>query len=406
MALLVILPGASLFLDRPATPAQRAAGRTQRRRQRERSAAARSPALEHVPFVVALLLYTMLRVVTLGSVFGPTSPIADNIISKLLAAVGLYTGKLVLPVRQSAYISDLPTDPIVLLTTVAVVIGAGLAARVAWRRSARSVTFLLLWMALTLVPSLAIVVKIPAAPVAERYLYLPSVGFCLLCGYAAARWLAAVCGVARRAGMVAVGVGLAVSALATVQRNAVWRSNLSLWQDTANKNTTDGLPMRSLAAAYLAGGDSARAAEYFQLALERRNDQRGQFVIHNNLGSLAMRDKKLDAAEGHYRTALAIDPHAPDCLYNLGLIALTRATDTESTHDPAGKHDQAQRARQLFEQAQQLSPLDPDIHLGLGQALRILGDPSAARAQYERALELGLPPATEASVRKLLEELG
>ena len=57
-------------------------------------------------------------------------------------------------------------------------------------------------------------------------------------------------------------------------RNAVWRTNLSLWEDTAAKNTTDGLPARSLGAAYLEQGDHAKA-QYLHLALQRRNDALG-----------------------------------------------------------------------------------------------------------------------------------
>ena len=63
------------------------------------------------------------------------------------------------------------------------------------------------------------------------------------------------------------------------------------------------------------------------------------------------------------------------------------------------------RARQLFEQAARLSPLDPDIEVGLAQTLSALDDSAGARPHFERALQLGLPPATEAAVHKLLAEL-
>src|SRR5262249_40073023 len=149
---------------------------------------------------------------------------------------------------------------------------------------------------------------------------------------------------ARGACIAGVILVLGTGAGATIRRNAVWRSNLRLWEDTAAKNTTDGLPMRSLANAYLEAGNAAKAAELFQLALQRRNDSIGRFNIHNNLGTLAMQQKRLDDAEQHYRTALDIDPRAPDCLYNLGLIALTRAVDADATHDAAWRQDEAQRA--------------------------------------------------------------
>jgi len=190
-----------------------------------------------------------------------------------------------------------------------------------------------------------------------------------------------------------------------VRRSAVWRSNLSLWSDTALKNTTDGLPLRSLGTAYLDRGERDKAAEYFTQALQRRNDVLGQIAIYNNLGSIAQVDKRLDDAERFYRTALRLEPNSPDCLFNLGLIALTRATDPDPDHDAAWKRQQAQQARELLERASQLSPLDPDIAVALGQTLNALGDRRAARAQLERALQLGLPATTETAVRRLLGDL-
>jgi tetratricopeptide (TPR) repeat protein len=406
VALFLILPGSDVLLGRPSAPTAPAARRAERRRQRRRDVPHSSSVLLYAPFAVALCGYVLLRQAALGTLFGQAKPLGNGGVRTFLAAVGLYAAKLVLPLRQSAYISDLPTSPLALLAVAAVLTAALLASVTAWRRGERRALFLVVWTGLTLTPSLAIVVKLPGAPVAERYLYLPSVGFCLLCGYAAARLLQAVTSRrARTAVLLVVGVIIVAAAVGTVRRNAVWRSNLSLWSDTAAKNTTDGLPMRSLAAAYLTLGDTAKAAECFRRALQRRNDQLGTFIISNNLGSLAMHDKQLDAAEGHYTAALAIDPNAPDALFNLGLISLTRAMESDSTRSDSWKREQAQRARQLFERAALLSPLDPDIQVALGQALSFLGNSAGARARYTRALELGVPPSTEASIRNLLAAL-
>ncbi|MFN8625239.1 MAG: tetratricopeptide repeat protein [Candidatus Binatia bacterium] len=385
-------------------------GRPNRRAARRRDRAGITPRLPGVwqvgPFAVGLLLYLIAREVALGSVLGPTTRPVDGLGPKLIGAVGHYMMKMVLPARQSAYISDLPTGPFA-LAAIAVAVSAVIAGGLtAWRRDSRPVVFLLLWMGATLAPSLAIVSKIPEAPVAERYLYLPSVGYCLLLGYGAFRLFKATGSRVGRAGLaVAVGLPLCAGAVATVRRNAVWRSNLTLWQDTAEKNLTDGLPMRSLATAYQLSGDAAKATEYFRQALQRRNDGSGRFTIYNNLGSLALNDRRFDDAERYYRAALSVSPQAADALFNLAFVSLTRVKDDGGGHDESWKRERLLRARQLLEQAQRVSPLDPDIDLALGEALQILGDPAAARAQYEHALQLGLPPATESAVRARLAEL-
>ena len=406
LALFVILPASDLLFERPAPPPLRPGRRAERRRRRDRDLPTPSRSLSYLPFVVAFLIYVGLRQAALGTTFGQSQPLGLEGVVQLVAAVGLYLGKLVLPIRQSAYISDLPTSPPALLGIAIGLVAIALVGLAAWRRGKRQVVFLLLWMGGTLAPSLVIVVKLPGAPVAERYLYFPSAAFCLLCGYGAASALGAAPTRRTRITLAAALVLLLSAAgVATVRRNAVWRSNLSLWSDTAVKNTTDGLPTRSLAATYLTLGDRGASAQSFQLALQRRNDRVGQFTIYNNLGSLAMQEKRLDDAERHYNTALTIDPNAADCLFNLGLIDLTRALDADTTHDAAVRRAEAQRAREHFERAIQLSPLDPDIHVALGQTLSALGDPAGARSRYERALELGLPSNTDTAVRKLLAEL-
>ena len=484
--LLVLTPLSDIVLGRVGQGAASSGPRAERRR---RGAAPGPPSRLplYLPFAVALALYMGAREAVLGSALGAGSTLGTDTLTRLIGAVGHYLAKLVLPVRQCAYISDLPAAPIALVATVVSVLllaviglftyvtsratmssetmaktcpkrantsagpvrrrlraaggslwsaggerpGGPLGGGPAARGGQPIVTFLLLWIGLTLAPSLAIVFKIPAAPVAERYLYLPSAGYSLLVAYGATRLFFALTSREARAAVVAVVVVLlCLGAAATVRRNAVWRSNLTLWQDTAEKNLTDGLPMRSLATTYQQLGDAGKAKEYFLLALQRRNDAAGLLTIYNNLGSLAMMDKKLDEAEGYYRSALAalgvtnvlhlrqptgIGPaeedagrsplQAADALFNLGLIGLTRAKDEGGTHDATWRHEQAEQARRLFEQAQQLSPLDPDIPVGLGQTLSVLGDAAGARKAYERALQLGLPPATDAAVRHLLREL-
>jgi tetratricopeptide (TPR) repeat protein len=403
--LLILTPLSDIVLGRVGQGATPSRLRAERRR---RDAASGPPSRLplYLPFAAALALYMSAREVVLGSALGTGTSLGTDALMRLIGALGHYLFKLVLPVRQSAYISDLSTGALALLgTTVSVLLLAVLCLH-AWRGGQRTVSFLLLWIGLTLAPSLAIVFKIPAAPVAERYLYLPSAGYCLLLAYGATRLFSALTSREARTALAAVVVVLlCLGAAATVRRNAVWRSNLTLWEDTAAKNVTDGLPMRSLATAYQQLGEAAKAKEYFLLALKRRNDAAGLLTIYNNLGSLAMTQKKLDEAEGYYRSALASNPGAADALFNLALIGLTRAKDEGGTHNQTWKHQQAERARRLFEQAQQLSPLDPDIPVGLGQTLSVLGDAAGARKAYERALQLGLPPATDAAVRSLLREL-
>ena len=236
--------------------------------------------------------------------------------------------------------------------------------------------------------------EIPDAPLAERYLYLPSVGFCLLAGDLFARcWRRAAAGPMRVGAATALAVVLVAAAVATARRNPVWHDDVALWQDTEPKSRTSGMAARGLGTAYQQTGrpDLARAA--FERALQRRNTPRGLQTIYNNLGTLAMYDRDYAAAEGHYRAALAANPNAPDTLFNLGLAILQRG---------ALSADAARAAMPYYEQARRINPHDPDVEAAIAQAYQVLGDHTAAARHARAALDLGAQGATADSLRKML----
>jgi tetratricopeptide (TPR) repeat protein len=317
-------------------------------------------------------------------------------------ALGTYLRLLVVPYPQNAYIADLPAGTTTFAMHVLVLLGFAAVSWWAWQRRNRAVLYALAWLGMTLAPSLVIIARSSSAPIAERYLYLPSVGLCWMFGIAIAR----LCqdGRIRLAVQVAAALLILLAGARSLQRNQVWRDNYTLWSDTAARNPVDGLPWRSLAAATLERGDAAEAESLFKQALEMRNDTRGLYIINNNLGTIAYNRNDDVAAERYYRKALQFNP-APACFYNLGLLVLKRALNPEITPDPEVRAAQSREARQFLEQALAASPYDAEIHVGLAQAAQMHGDDNTARRHFERAIELGLPSATEAAVRRLLEQL-
>lgn len=348
--------------------------------------------------VVALVAYVALRwrALPADGASGADAGGLEWSVLDLPGALGVYLARMVWPLRQSAYIDAVPTDPFRLSATVIALLA--LCALGVWcgRNKRRVAAFSLAWIMVALLPSLAIVWKIPEAPVAERYLYLPSAGFCLLVG-AALREVVSRRPAWRLACLAAAGLLVAAGFAATVRRNRVWHDNLSLWTDTAARATVSGMPLRSLGAAYLDAGRDDEAARSFEQALRRRNSTLGLQVIHGNLGTIAMRTGDFQAALRHYRQSLDLNENAPDVLFNLGL-----ATFMAGGGSPAA----AAEAMSFYRRAEALSPHDSDIHAALGQALAVAGERAAAERHLRRALELGLAPASAASARAYLDGLG
>jgi hypothetical protein len=95
---------------------------------------------------------------------------------------------------------------------------------------------------------------------AERVLYLPSVGVCLIAGsaYAAAR--------SRTKPLVAGALVMALAAL-TVARNLDWDNPFVLWRDTVEKVPSSGLAHANLALSCWTLGDRARARAELRMAI-------------------------------------------------------------------------------------------------------------------------------------------
>jgi len=167
---------------------------------------------------------------------------------------------------------------------------------------------------------------------AERFLYLPQIGFDL----AVAGLL--VVGVRRpelRRACIAAGVAAAVALIsATVIRNEVWSTSERLWADTVRRYPGCARAHKALADQYLAGG-------------------------------------RADAALEHYREAVRILPVYHDARVGVGsaLVAL-------------GRPEEGKRA---FEEVLARRPEHAKTLNDLGMVLEAAGDFGAATAYFERA---------------------
>ncbi|MGH9326979.1 MAG: tetratricopeptide repeat protein [Terriglobia bacterium] len=223
---------------------------------------------------------------------------------------------------------------------------AGLAVMVAsvmvflalWKR-ARLASLGLLWFFVTLAPVLN--ARWMAANVfAERYLYLPSAGFCWVLGWCGVTAWAASGNFSRRlqraleAGFVAL---LVLSVVRVAIRNRDWNNDVRLYT-------------RTLA------------------------QQPDAYQIRNNLGTVYWRQGKAAAAVKEWKEALKLHPRNAIVLSNLGLFY-------------ASKEDYA-RAVEYFRQAMQLKPAYTDPHLNLGETEEKMRQLQAAELQFSAAVAL------------------
>lgn len=326
------------------------------------------------------------------------------------ALIAQYTGLLFWPARLSAFHvfvkSTSITEPLV-LAGVAIVVADAILVVWLWRR-AWPAAFAVLWIGFTLAPVLN--ARWMASNVlAERYLYLPSVGFCWLvawAGVAAWDWCARQGLSSRRT--VRVCLAAATTALAVlavtrlVTRNRDWSDDGKLYAQTLRTDPMATVIRSNVATGYFINGRFDLAEQEYLRVLRERPDLA---PAANALGVLYAKEGRNREAAAMFSRAIAQKPQWSDPYVGLGNLLLDEG-------DQAGAERQYGRAIQLSplnapalnrlgalllaqhrdnEAIERLSAsvgvqMTAEASLGLAEALRRTGDSPAEEAILVKAL--------------------
>ena len=254
---------------------------------------------------------------------------------------GEYLWKTLWPVRLIAFYpfhkSVTPLDPRVLAGAAALGLCALLFGFL-WRRN-RRVSFGMIWFFINVAPVLNSRWLGPNV-FTERYLYLPSVGFCWVVAWGIVevwkrfapaanpwRWAFGGC-----LGVLAI---LAFARIVTRNRD---------WQDDAT---------------------------YYQVTLAAVPEAES---LRMNLGAVYWNRRQPDAAEREWKRALVVAPDSAPLLNNLGLFAAGKGHDEE--------------AITYFQRAMRSRPNNTDAHLNLGRLYESMGRDSDAELQLRAAVAL------------------
>jgi tetratricopeptide (TPR) repeat protein len=378
----------------------------------------------YLPYVALFLLYILIRVLVVGEL-GTNEKITyfdgkshAQPAAAMLVAFLIYLKLLVLPTILHAdynfpilfvdrYFIQEPKNLLSLWPLIGAIMLIGyltISFVLAFRKS--RLAFVLLWLPVMLFPVSNI---IPFGDImAERFLYLPSVGYCVLVAAACAYALAHFGGAnARRrtAVWIAAALVIALFSLRSVVRNTDWSNEIRFWKAvlrTAPENRD----------VYYALGHSYANRREQQLMLGNLARQRGDFAAAAKHLEAAAPDEQ--QAIYYYRVSIQKYPDYYQAYYNLGILL---SEQQKPDHIAArkvfeqglqfrqqnlqnidvfyfgigisyAKSGDYERAVEFIEKALRFKPRDTKYLNNLGSALASLHQYDRAEALWKKALEI------------------
>lgn len=319
----------------------------------------------YLPFACVAALSLVLRFSVLGGVKPVTHSMTVNL-PGLLWAFAWYLAHLFWPFSHNFY-TELPTAsetgllsviifPLLVLIVSAILVVLFCRVRLLW--------IALALMVLPLLP--ALMNSVLGMPVAERYLYLPGMGFCLFLAWTAERFLSN-----QRLRYIVLALVLMGFAGASFARNTQFHNDLTIWEDTIQKSPRSVKALSWYATALLARGRIEEGITYTHKAIELG------LKSGNSLYDLARALEKIGRAPEtalFFNRVLSLHPGDADAYFEVG-----------RTYYLLGENESAITT---LERSLELRGDNSLALIVLGRALVARGEAPRALAMFERAIQL------------------
>jgi len=269
-----------------------------------------------------------------------------------------------------------------------------------WEIEKRCAGFGIAWIFVTLLPTSSFIPLLD--PVMEHRTYLPMVGFALL-ATSIFSWVKGICQNLNSkkvyyfySGVVSILILFSVIA---IDRNTIWKDEISLWEDAKRKSPGLVRPYNNLGEAYDKLGNYDQAIKEFKQALKINPNY---FFGLNNLGNIYGKQEnyveaisyfqkalnlKPDYSPSHYniarafhligrkkeavesyRKAIQFNPYFEEAFYNLAYLSMELSGFDEAINN--------------FNKFLKMQPSHSKAHFGLGNALMMKGQLDLAMQEY------------------------
>jgi tetratricopeptide (TPR) repeat protein len=178
------------------------------------------------------------------------------------------------------------------------------------------------------------------------------------------------------------------------------------WEEILRMDPGDAKAENNIGSVLMREGKLEEAITHFERALQLHNPDAGQ--VHDNIGVVLMQERKLSEAMGQFEKALELNPYSDQAHLDLGIAlaqegrlddaiaqfekALMLNPDSDRAHDDIGitlmQEKKLDEAIPHFQEALKINSRNPKAHFNLGYAYYSQGRIPEALAQWHQGLRI------------------
>ena len=362
------------------------------RGQYDRNAKGLVRATIHVwPLWITAMAYLVVRVIVLRGLVHSVNEPLPNVLLTVPTIFWGYMRRLVWPANMSVYYDTPPVlsplDVRFWLPFAAMILAAILVWRIGTRSRLAGLAFV--WMLVFLAPAfLGIPAFLRGEWIHDRYLYLPSFGFCLLLVQIIAQFSSKRELFGLPAAQTATVLLLAAAmALGTTLEALPWTNDFTLFLHAARLQPNNALAQSHLAAEFYRRGDREDAELRYQQSLRLDPTNWKNRLAY---GLMLFYTEQYEKSDQELQKAIAIQPRDSNAYFYQGM-------DRFNVGNFVG-------AEQAFREAIRTGPARTRYHFWLGFSLERQGRLTDAKTEYQK--ELAEHPDTDTVARQHLRGLG
>ena len=328
--------------------------------------------LQMIPYAVVAAAYLALRFSVLGRISWKhpfMARVPDSAIWMTVPYVFVnYLKHLLAPfylslIYGTSFVTS-ASDPRFLLP-VGILVGLGLTLWIYRKKLSQQMWMAIAMMVAPLLPVLNLKVFHYEYIIQDRYLYLPSIGFCFLVAILLLQ-------LARKHASLALGTSIVVLlafGASTILQNRVWHDSVALWQRAVHYSPNSWSTHYNLGLAHLVVKQYEPARNEL---LEAKRLAPGNADVYNNLALAQAGLGRTDESMANLKSALALDPRLLEAHNNLGALLYDKG-------DYAG-------AKLEFSHALERDPSSSSARFNLARTLAAMNDHAGAIREYEALL--------------------